>query len=902
MVYGSSIKLDASGSAIHTLGETITAYAWDINGDKTYGELTGSKPTLVWSSFPLTVGNHTIAVKITTSLGQVAVASTALGVYHAPVASSGGPYSVLMGNSITLNGSGSTTLDSGDSITAYDWDINGDGIYGDVTGAQPSLPWSTYSLSVGSHTIGLRVTSSHGLTATSFSTLSVTSLPPVAIIALNGNIFAYHSDIILVGNTSIATNPIDSITEYSWDINGDGVYGDITGATPLITWAAFHLTAGTHLISLRVTNAYGQQSTDSEIITIIEYPPVINIIYPNAVINYGQTVIFDATRSYDSSGDNDPLSFAWDINNDGVYGDKTGAIMYLGPAEYVYAINQSRSIGLRVKNNITALQSFATVTYFMSDPPTYITTKPSSFTLEATGPTGAVGFFNASATYMANTAWPVVASPASGSLFPIGATTVQLTSTNASAYSTTASFTVTVKDTTPPFITTPAPVTVEATGPSGAAVGFAATAADLVSGSRAVSATPASGSVFPVGVTTVNLSAADPSGNVATSSFTVTVKDTTPPFITTPAPVTVEATGPSGAAVGFAATAADLVSGTRAVSATPASGSIFPVGVTTVNLSASDPSGNVATSSFTVTVKDTTPPVITTPAPVAVEATGPSGAAVGFAATAADLVSGSRAVSATPASGSIFPLGVTSVNLSSTDSAGNTATSSFPVAVLDTTPPVITKPGNLVLSATSYAGAVALFTASAVDAVDGVRSVAFSPASGSIFPAGNTNVTASSTDTHGNSSSVTFRITVVLTPYQVWKQAAGLPFNLADYIAAFNHLTPFPGTPLYQRLKTEGRLLYESWWLDERYSYNRIPFQPRGMSPEALQRDCLAARRKFYSWPSIMRRGFDEVNRSDAFMWRNFYLINAMHRNDVSQRDHYPLGDESWQGPLLMAN
>lgn len=124
----------------------------------------------------------------------------------------------------------------------------------------------------------------------------------------------------------------------------------------------------------------------------------------------------------------------------------------------------------------------------------------------------------------------------------------------------------------------------------------------------------------------------------------------------------------------------------------------------------------------------------------------------------------------------------------------------------------------------------------------------------------------------------------------------------ALYIAAFNHLTPFPGTPLYRRLEAEGRLLYDAWWLDERYSYNRIPFQPRGMPPEMLQRNCVAARRTFYSWPSIVRRGFDRVNRSDAFMWRNFYLINAMHRNDVSLRDHYPLGDESWTGPLLTAN
>jgi len=119
------------------------------------------------------------------------------------------------------------------------------------------------------------------------------------------------------------------------------------------------------------------------------------------------------------------------------------------------------------------------------------------------------------------------------------------------------------------------------------------------------------------------------------------------------------------------------------------------------------------------------------------------------------------------------------------------------------------------------------------------------------------------------------------------------------YIAAFNHLTPFPGTPLYARLEAEGRMLYERWWLDERYSYNRIPFKPRSMDPEDLRLNCLAARRRFYSWPSILRRGMHKVNRSDFFMWRNFYLINAMHRTDVSLRDHYPLGDEAWNGTLI---
>ena len=74
-----------------------------------------------------------------------------------------------------------------------------------------------------------------------------------------------------------------------------------------------------------------------------------------------------------------------------------------------------------------------------------------------------------------------------------------------------------------------------------------------------------------------------------------------------------------------------------------------------------------------------------------------------------------------------------------------------------------------------------------------------------------------------------------------------------------------------------------------------------GRYRDLLNRLSDAARRRFYSWRSIVRRGWDRVNRSDFFMWRNFFLINAMHRTDVSLRDHYPLGDESWTGELLKA-
>lgn len=120
-------------------------------------------------------------------------------------------------------------------------------------------------------------------------------------------------------------------------------------------------------------------------------------------------------------------------------------------------------------------------------------------------------------------------------------------------------------------------------------------------------------------------------------------------------------------------------------------------------------------------------------------------------------------------------------------------------------------------------------------------------------------------------------------------------------IAAFNHITPFPGTPLYERMKAEGRLLYDAWWLDERYRYNMIPFQPKNMSPEDLAARCVEARRSFYSWPSILYRAWQGVNLRSPWMMFNFLVINAMHQRDIEGRNGLPLGDENWHGDLLKA-
>ncbi|MCP4073458.1 MAG: B12-binding domain-containing radical SAM protein [Hyphomicrobiales bacterium] len=119
------------------------------------------------------------------------------------------------------------------------------------------------------------------------------------------------------------------------------------------------------------------------------------------------------------------------------------------------------------------------------------------------------------------------------------------------------------------------------------------------------------------------------------------------------------------------------------------------------------------------------------------------------------------------------------------------------------------------------------------------------------------------------------------------------------YIAAFNHLTPFPGTPLYERLKTSGRLSMPDWWLNPAYRYNMVPFEPKTLTAEQVRENCVKARKAFYSPTGILRRGFGKANRQSPFMFRHFFPINAMHRMEISIRDGFPLGDEAWRGELL---
>lgn len=335
---------------------------------------------------------------------------------------------------------------------------------------------------------------------------------------------------------------------------------------------------------------------------------------------------------------------------------------------------------------------------------------PQDRLLEATSAAGAVATFPLpTAADNVDSVPPVVTcAPPSGSTFdlgpvtePLGHTTIVTCSATDHAGNTgTATFKVTVRDTTPPLIGgMPTDKVLEAVGPDGTSFTYTRpTALDAVDGTVTVVCTPSPGSTFPLvppagpppGVTAVVCSATDARANTSTRTFTVTVRDTAPPLIAgMPGDRLIEATGPAGATVTYPQpTGFDAVDGSVPVTCLPPTGSTFPIGSTVVICTATDVRGNSSSRSFTVIVRDTSGPVLPPLPNIVAEATGPTGAVVAWPALiASDLVDGPRPVECTPDSGTTFGITTTPVTCTSSDTRGNSSGASFVVQVRDTTPP-----------------------------------------------------------------------------------------------------------------------------------------------------------------------------------------------------------------------
>ena len=310
-----------------------------------------------------------------------------------------------------------------------------------------------------------------------------------------------------------------------------------------------------------------------------------------------------------------------------------------------------------------------------------------------------------------------------GNLFPTGTTTITYTAQDAAGNTSTATQLVTVTESPaiPPTITAPADVNVT-TGPNATSCGTLVTEAQLGSavandncpGVSVMRTGVPAGNIFPVGTTIVTYTATDRSGNTATDTQVVTVVDNTPPVVTAPGPVTLF-TGPGATSCSVAPGDLDATLGTGSAtdncpgvgpvtrSGVPA-GNVFPVGTTTLTYSVTDAHGNIGTATQVVTVIDNTVPVISCPANIVLEPTCPTGAVGTYSTPTATDNCGVQSVIRTAglASGSVFPIGTTTVTHEATDIHGNKASCSFTVTVL--TPQAVIQNLQAAVNASSLTG------------------------------------------------------------------------------------------------------------------------------------------------------------------------------------------------------
>ncbi|MEO1412236.1 MAG: HYR domain-containing protein, partial [Bacteroidota bacterium] len=405
-------------------------------------------------------------------------------------------------------------------------------------------------------------------------------------------------------------------------------------------------------------------------------------------------------------------------------------------------------------------------------------------------------------------------------VYPVGITTVTYTVTGLNADVSTCSFTVTVENTALPTITCPADVAtntdldqcsavVNGIAPS-TNLDPAAVASIVYTLSNATQGTginDASGTAFNTGLTTVRYTLRDTAGVVVSCSFDVAVNDNQGPEMLCPsvdvfdnqtdscnvlvtnniAPVVTDNCGV--ASLSYVLTGAMTGSGMNS-----ASGQTFPVGITNVNYTAVDPSGNTNQCTVMIVVSDNQQPVVTCPNDTTFLATGGGSTAVVTGIDPvieencgiADLgyrIGTSGMVTAGTASGTTFNLGATLVTYIVEDLSGNVDSCSFTVTVLTApTGDLIECPADVVVSTDPNLCQARVNGIAPIVLVDPatIQSIEYSifnsagttmgsnDASGAVFPLGISTVQYIATDFGNNRDSCLFSVTVVDDMLPTW--------------------------------------------------------------------------------------------------------------------------------------
>jgi len=169
-------------------------------------------------------GSHVVRMSVTDNLGAVSTATVTIVVDRPPVAAftMSPRTTVVAGDSVTF---ASTSRDADGSIARLEWSLDPDGAFDDGGAATVTRKYPT----PGAYPVRLRVTDDRGVTAMATALVAVIAdKAPLASFS-----FAPAAPLVdqAVSFTARATDPDGSIAALVWDLNGDGRFGDASGAS-----------------------------------------------------------------------------------------------------------------------------------------------------------------------------------------------------------------------------------------------------------------------------------------------------------------------------------------------------------------------------------------------------------------------------------------------------------------------------------------------------------------------------------------------------------------------------------------------------------------------------------------------------------------------------------------------
>jgi len=231
-------------------GVTITDWNWDLDGDGQFDDAFG--PSISFQFNTPSVFN--VGLQIITDAPEMASAYNLITVNPVPIVNFTAP-NVCEGTTSTLTDA--STISSG-LITNWQWDIDNDGFYDNATG---SITTNNF-ITAGGYVVGLQVTSDQGCQSTTTENVTVDPMPTVGFTVTE----------VCLGNqtelTSTSTVSSGLITNYDWELNGNGFFDDATTNAITNEFSA----DGDYQIGLQVTSDQGCIIDTFQLVTIAPFP------------------------------------------------------------------------------------------------------------------------------------------------------------------------------------------------------------------------------------------------------------------------------------------------------------------------------------------------------------------------------------------------------------------------------------------------------------------------------------------------------------------------------------------------------------------------------------------------------------------------------------------------------